>query len=260
MLSLSVGAVGVGAVAFYFFRHDQRRMSAEIQRADAERQRADAGARFAILLEMAPAAIMVRAAGGKIAYWNQGAEQLYGWSAAEAVGRSSHELLDTVLVRRADESAVSAEALPETLAVFSGAAWQGELTNRTKAGKRIPVRSQWAAVPGDDAVDGAVIEINVDISAEKSSEAALREQSQQIQAAGHIDRIGSRVMTAFNRNSTAPEAVADALEVLSDEVGYKPLALYEYDEWQARLTLLGGLALAPPLRSAGIPVGGRAGG
>ena len=148
---MSVGAVGVGAVAFYFFRHDQRRMSAEIQRADAERQRADAGARFAILLEMAPAAIMVRAAGGKIAYWNQGAEQLYGWSAAEAVGRSSHELLDTVLVRRADESAVSAEALPETLAVFSGAAWQGELTNRTKAGKRIPVRSQWAAVPGDDA-------------------------------------------------------------------------------------------------------------
>ena len=244
VLSIAVGTLAAGAAAFVL----SRRADAERQRADAESNRADAGTRYRILLDMAPAAIMVRAADGTITYWNKAAEQLYGWSADEAVGRSSHELLSTAIVRAADAVSAVADNSLETLEALSGDAWQGELSQLTKAGKRVPIRSHWA-VRADEAVAGAVIEVDVDISAEKSDEAALRAQSLEIEAAGLIDRIGSRVMTAFNRNSAAPAAAADALEALSDEAGYKPLALYEYDEWQATLTLLGGLALAPGFRN-----------
>lgn len=200
-------------------------------------------AQFRALMDMAPAAILVRAATGEISYWNTGAEHLYGWSAAEAIGQVSQELLATVVVDRAGTPSDPDESVESTLNRLSRRAWQGEVSHLTKSGRRIPVRSQWAFIGDDGRAGGAVIEINVDISAEKASEAELRAQSQEIAAAGHIDRIGSQVMTAFNRNSVASEAAADALAALSDEIGYKPLALYEYDEWEASLTLLGGLAL-----------------
>ncbi len=48
------------------------------------------------LLEVASEAIMVRDAGGRIQFWNSGAENLYGWSRDEAIGRDLHTLLQTV--------------------------------------------------------------------------------------------------------------------------------------------------------------------
>ena len=33
--------------------------------------------------------------GGTITYWSRGAERLYGWTREEAIGRSSHDLLQT---------------------------------------------------------------------------------------------------------------------------------------------------------------------
>src|ERR687884_2110289 len=48
------------------------------------------------LLELAADAILVRDVGtGRIRYWNRGAEQLYGWSRAEALGQVAGRLLQT---------------------------------------------------------------------------------------------------------------------------------------------------------------------
>ena len=48
------------------------------------------------LLELAHDAILVREYGTSlIRYWNRGAERLYGWTRAEAIGRTSRELLRT---------------------------------------------------------------------------------------------------------------------------------------------------------------------
>ncbi|MGH9644311.1 MAG: DUF4118 domain-containing protein, partial [Terriglobales bacterium] len=49
----------------------------------------------ATLLDLANDAIFVKTTGGRITYWNRGAERLYGWTIQEALGRSSHELLHT---------------------------------------------------------------------------------------------------------------------------------------------------------------------
>lgn len=51
--------------------------------------------RQAGLLDQAYDAIFAWDWDGGITYWNRGAERLYGYSAAEAIGRKSHELLQT---------------------------------------------------------------------------------------------------------------------------------------------------------------------
>lgn len=44
----------------------------------------------AALLDQAPDAILVRDLEHNILFWNQGAERMYGWTAAEAVGRNAN--------------------------------------------------------------------------------------------------------------------------------------------------------------------------
>ena len=47
----------------------------------------------ASLLDIAHDAISVRDLDDRILYWNQGAERLYGWTAAEVVGQNAGQLL-----------------------------------------------------------------------------------------------------------------------------------------------------------------------
>ena len=47
------------------------------------------------LIALAHDAIIVRTPASIITSWNQGAERLYGWTEKEAIGRVSHELLQT---------------------------------------------------------------------------------------------------------------------------------------------------------------------
>src|SRR5947208_2052536 len=51
----------------------------------------DQAQEFASLLDLANDAILVLDLPGAIEFWNQGAERLYGWSAAQAIGRNAHE-------------------------------------------------------------------------------------------------------------------------------------------------------------------------
>jgi PAS domain-containing protein len=61
-----------------------------------EQRRADELLRQqAALLDLAHDAIVVRAPDGRIITWNEGATALYGWTAAEAVGQVTHDLLRT---------------------------------------------------------------------------------------------------------------------------------------------------------------------
>jgi len=117
------------------------------------------------LLDLTHDAIFVRDIAGKVTYWNRSAEQLYGWPKEEAIGRKSHELLDTRFPRPIEEI----EAL-----VYERGSWEGELVHRRGDGSQINVSSRWAVKRGPDGNPVAILETNRDISLRKQGEERFR--------------------------------------------------------------------------------------
>lgn len=118
--------------------------------------------RQAALLDLVPAAVIVRDLTSAVEYWNPSAEQLYGWTAAEARGQVSHTLLKTVF--------------PESLAAIDSTLldvghWEGELVHTQKSGAHIVVASRQALQRDDSGRAVAILEINNDISDRKHNEA-----------------------------------------------------------------------------------------
>ncbi len=79
-----------------------------------------------MLLDQVKAAVIVTEPRGRIVYWNRFAEQLYGWTREEALGR------DIDRVTPAGMSQVQAAEIMDRLR--SGEAWEGEFTVRRKDG------------------------------------------------------------------------------------------------------------------------------
>jgi len=81
----------------------------------------------ASLLNLTHDTIFVRDMSDVITYWNRGAQELYGWTAEEAIGKRAHELLRSVFPEPIEE--IRAELL-------RSGRWDGELkkTGPTEAG------------------------------------------------------------------------------------------------------------------------------
>jgi PAS domain S-box-containing protein len=96
------------------------------RQAEAERRAAEARNRLlASLLDKAHDAISVSGIDMRITYWNQGAERLFGWTAAEVIGKTKNELLT-----------LDKEDLEQAFQqVFRMGEWRGELTKRRKDGR-----------------------------------------------------------------------------------------------------------------------------
>ena len=99
--------------------------------------------------------------GGAIDYWSRGAETLYGYTREEALGRSSHELLQT------DHPLGMARI--DAMLERDGQ-WKGELTQTTKDGRKLIVEAQWT-VAVDAKGNKTVLEANRDITERKRAEA-----------------------------------------------------------------------------------------
>ena len=119
------------------------------------------------LLDLANDAILVRDVEGKISYWNEGAERLYGWNGAEVLGRSTSEFLLT--------------EYPESLSdMLQSDRWEGELRQYKRDGSPIIVASRWTTLRSNDGKPIAWLEINTDITARKRAERAARKLSGRI--------------------------------------------------------------------------------
>jgi PAS domain S-box-containing protein len=115
--------------------------------------------RQADLLNLANEAIFARELDSRIIYWNRGAEELYGYPRDEAIGSLSHELLATQFPKGWDHFGA---------ALLEKGEWSGELTQKTKDGRRIDVESRFKLI--DDRAGGHVIlECNRDITQRKRS-------------------------------------------------------------------------------------------
>jgi PAS domain S-box-containing protein len=121
------------------------------------------------LLNLANDTIIVRDLNDTITYWNQGAQRLYGFSAAEAVGQSADILLKTDFPQPPEE-------IKEVL--FKQGYWSGELVHSQRDGTRVFVKSGWTLHRDEFGEPVAFLEINQDITERKRSEAALRKSEE----------------------------------------------------------------------------------
>ena len=78
------------------------------------------------ILEPANHSVMTRTMEGIINFWNHSAEELYGWRKEEAIGKVSHDLLQTQFPKPLEEI--------ESELVRNGR-WEGKLVHTTRDGE-----------------------------------------------------------------------------------------------------------------------------
>jgi PAS domain S-box-containing protein len=119
------------------------------------------------------AQVMVRDMQSHVVLWTQGAEKLYGYKRQQAVGRISHELLQT---RFSEALEKIEDQLQRT------GTWEGELDHRREDGSRVTVASVWVLHRDAQGRPLRILESNTDVTGRRRAEQALRESEQRFQA------------------------------------------------------------------------------
>ncbi|HTA30749.1 MAG TPA: PAS domain S-box protein, partial [Candidatus Cybelea sp.] len=130
----------------------------------------------AALLDLASDAILVQDLSGKVRYWNKGAERLYGWNAAQAVGNQMDSLFP-----KQDKPALEA-AQQELLARGE---WIGELRKHTQSGQEVIVSSRWTLLRDEGKQPRSVLIIDTDITEKKKLESQFL-RAQRIEGIGTL--------------------------------------------------------------------------
>jgi PAS domain S-box-containing protein len=113
----------------------------------------------ASLLDQARDAILIRDLDHEILYWNAGAERIYGWTRAEALGRSVRSLLYG--------EAETDDFDGATASVIERGEWTGELDHRRKDGSRVDIEGRWSLVRDAEGRPYRILVINTDITERK---------------------------------------------------------------------------------------------
>jgi PAS domain S-box-containing protein len=107
--------------------------------------------RLASLLTLSYEPMLAWRLDGPIEFWNSGAERLYGFTSDEAVGRSSHSLLQTKFPIELTELRSQLQ---------NARRWSGELRHLCKDGREVIVDSRMQLLG-----DNTVLEVNRDVTA-----------------------------------------------------------------------------------------------
>ena len=167
-----VGSVVVGRDVTEHKRAEQELLKAHDELEERVRERTEDLRRQADLLELAYEAILVRDPENRITFWNARAEELYGWTKAEALGAITHDLFKTRFPVPFDEY---------TASLMEEGHWMGELIHVRKDGSLITVHSR-QALQRDEAGDPvAVMEINLDITERKAADEEIKRYASQLE-------------------------------------------------------------------------------
>jgi PAS domain S-box-containing protein len=171
--------------------------------------------RLGILLTLSYEPMLVWQLNGPIEFWNTGAKRLYGFAPEEAIGHSSHALLQTKFPLEFNEWIKQLQ---------NERYWSGELRHVCKDDREVIVESR-QQVLGDE----KVIEVNRDITERKQIEADLRQKEQQLRFLASIvqssdDAIVTKnldgIITSWNEGAerifgyTAEEAVGQPVTII----------------------------------------------
>ena len=134
-----------------------------------QRKAARPGFNQAQLLDLVTDAIFVRDMDGRVTYWNQSAERMYGWTKQEMLGQSTFEVLKT-------DSPIPLEEVQNIL--LRDGHWEGKLSHSKKDGTRITVASYWTLQRDETGRPVGWFQINEDVTEERRAEEARRDSEE----------------------------------------------------------------------------------
>ena len=179
---------------------------------DAEMRLADANRHLSALVDASPLAVLTWDRDGRILTWNPAAERMFGWTAAEAIGRFLPQVQD--------------EARDEMLQFiqqgFEGATWtELELMRQRKDGTLIDVQISSAGLRDEHGRITAMMSVIADVTERKRAEKLFRAQELELRQREQLDAIGKLaggIAHDFNNLLTAIHGQALlALEDLRDD-------------------------------------------
>jgi PAS domain S-box-containing protein len=113
------------------------------------------------MLDLASDAIVVCDLEGRIQYWNQNAQRIYGWTAPQALGAPAFEKMCIP----PDDFQQARKTL------LLDHQWHGEFIHRDPHGGELIVAARWTLVLDSQGKPGSILTINTDISQQKKLEA-----------------------------------------------------------------------------------------
>jgi PAS domain S-box-containing protein len=138
---------------------------------DALQQEVELRTQQASLLDLTHDTIFVRDMNHIITYWNRGAQELFGWTREEAVGKHSRQLLRTVFPLPVEE--IEAELLRTDR-------WEGEVDRVKADGTSVTVASRWSLRRNEQGNPIAILETNNDITERKRGEEEVLKLNQKL--------------------------------------------------------------------------------
>ncbi len=140
----------------------------------------------AMLLDLSHDMIFVRDRRGVIRFWNRTAEQVYGWSAEQAIG----SVADTLLSTRYPQDREAVEA-----ALLAQGSWEGTLEQRTREGEWRILASRWVAQHDARGRVTGVLETHTDVTERRQAQDALLRAQAELAHATRVATLGELTAT-----------------------------------------------------------------
>ncbi|HEX4988809.1 MAG TPA: ATP-binding protein [Candidatus Binatia bacterium] len=161
------------ALMIAWFSSRRRRIEQELRQALDELDTAAKRSQHARLLNLTHDTIFVRDMSDLITYWNRGAEEFYGWTAEQVVGKvTTHQLLQTVFPAPLEQ--INAKLLRT-------GRWEGELVHTKRDATQVVVASRWSMEQDEQGRPLATLETNNDISERKRAEEEIRKLNAELE-------------------------------------------------------------------------------
>lgn len=150
---------------------------------------------------------------GNITHWNEFAENLYGWSSAETIGRSILEIIPSKTLQEQASEIMSH--------LKEGKSWSGEILLRRKDGTMFPAMVNDSPVYDDRGTLIGAVGISFDISARKIAEEVLQASNKELQQLNEelqvtAEEFQSRKDELQEVNRELEENVADVITANND--------------------------------------------
>jgi two-component system sensor histidine kinase UhpB len=158
--------------------------------------------------------VLIRDMDGRITFWNESAQELYGWTKEEAIGQISHALLQTQF----PESRATYEAQ-----LLDQGHWEGKLTHTRRDGSRLVVASHQVLRRDSHGNPIKISEVYDDITAGERAESQREAMLEALREMQEFFILGSNMSEVV---ASLVEALRETQEFLTSLLENAPMPIY----------------------------------